>query len=96
MIDRSLSNSLLERVDEIENDLKNTKKCFGLISFSKNCQIQLKIKIIFTCNQLYYINKLFKAIFKKVKINLENSINLVLQAKFSEETKNKLIDYLEM
>ena len=41
-------------------------------------------------------DKLFKAIFKKVKINLENSINLVLQAKFSEETKNKLIDYLEM
>ena len=41
-------------------------------------------------------DKLFKAIFKKVKINLENSINLVQQTKFSQETKKKLIDYLEM
>jgi predicted phosphodiesterase len=41
-------------------------------------------------------DKLFKASFKKIKINLENSINLIQQTKFSQETKKKLIDYLEV
>jgi predicted phosphodiesterase len=40
-------------------------------------------------------DKLCKASFKKIKINLENSINLIQQTKFSQETKKKLIDYLE-
>lgn len=41
-------------------------------------------------------DKLFKASFEKIKINFENSINLIQQTKLSQETKKKLIDYLEM
>ena len=40
--------------------------------------------------------KLQKASFKKIKIDFENSIDLILQTKLSEETKKKLIDYLRM
>ena len=41
-------------------------------------------------------DKLFKASFEKIKINFENSINIIQQSKFSKETEKKLIDYLEM
>ena len=40
-------------------------------------------------------NKLKKASFKKIKIDLNNSIRLINQAILSQETKFKLISYLE-
>lgn len=41
-------------------------------------------------------DKLLRASFKEIKINFENSIDLIRQTKLSQETKKKLIDYLEM
>jgi len=41
-------------------------------------------------------DKLLEASFEKIKINFENSIGLIQQTKLSQETKKKLIDYLEM
>ena len=41
-------------------------------------------------------DKLHKASFEKIIINFENSIDLIRQTKFSQETKKKLIDYLEI
>jgi len=41
-------------------------------------------------------DKLLKASFEKIKINFENSIDLIRQTKLSQETKKKLIDYLEV
>jgi predicted phosphodiesterase len=39
-------------------------------------------------------DKLFKASFKKIKIDLDSSINLIQKAKFSEETEKQLIGFL--
>jgi lipopolysaccharide/colanic/teichoic acid biosynthesis glycosyltransferase/predicted phosphodiesterase len=41
-------------------------------------------------------NKLHEASFKKIKIDLRNSIELIKQTKLSEDTKEKLINYLKM
>ncbi len=41
-------------------------------------------------------DKLFRASFEKIKINFENSIDLIRQTKLSQETKKKLTEYLEM
>ena len=41
-------------------------------------------------------DKLLKASFEKIKINFENSIDLIRQTTLSQETKEKLIDYLEV
>ena len=41
-------------------------------------------------------NLTIQQMFEKIKINFENSIDLIQQTKFSQETKKKLIDYLEM
>ncbi len=43
-----------------------------------------------------YNNELYKANFKKLKINFSNSIKLIKETKFSKETKKKLIDYLKV
>lgn len=40
-------------------------------------------------------NNLHNAKFEKIRIDFKNSINLIKQTKFSKETKNKLISYLE-
>ena len=41
-------------------------------------------------------DKLHNASYKIVKMNFDNSINLIQQTQLSKETKKKLIDYLEM
>ena len=47
---------------------------------------------------LLYINnhKLYKASFEKIEMNFSNSIDLIKKTKLSQETKKKLIDYLEI
>ena len=41
-------------------------------------------------------NELLRASFKKIDINLDNSIELIRQTELSQETKRKLIHYLEI
>ena len=39
---------------------------------------------------------LYKADFQKITINFDNSIDLINQANFSQETNDKLINYLKV
>jgi sensor domain CHASE-containing protein len=41
-------------------------------------------------------DKLYNASFEKIKMDFDNSIDLIQQTKLSKESKKKLIDYLEM
>ena len=41
-------------------------------------------------------DKLYNASFEKIKMDFDNSIDLIQQTKLSKESKRKLIDYLEM
>ena len=41
-------------------------------------------------------NKLQKASFEKINLDFRNSINLIQKTKLSQETKKKLIGYLEL